>query len=231
MATPDEPGQRVHTGYRFVLESEAESAWMQWRPALPVGSSLLPPGSSRPDMQRISLTRSGGSRLWASKRIRHGWVLPVEGGLLGLADLLDPDCGHGQCVIAGQTVDALPVRRQGDLAWAGLSVAGARSWPADQIGPMSSPEHCLVLTGPSDPPIPIDAAKLQRDGHRWRIDLALGFDASAHGAAVLSRENGRLVGFLAVQEGSGQIVSVPIQAAATRSSTGCVITRRHASHH
>ncbi len=208
MATPSPPGQQVHCGSRFVLDSEPKDAWLDWRPPLPVGSALLPPGALLPDMQRISLACSGSARLWFSKRRRQGWVLPVDNGLLGLADLFGVDDKQSQCVIAGQPVDPVVIQLRGDLAWVKLSVTGTLPWPVDRMAVMSKAEHCLILTGSSDPPIPVDAINLQRSGDRWRINPAIGFEASSHGAAVLSRRTGGLVGFLVVEAGGGQIVPV-----------------------
>ena len=85
LATPERSGDGVSTGHRFTLHEKAETEWMEWRPALAVGGALLPSGAPKPQMVRAAL-RSTRFKIW--KRQKKGWLLNVEGGLIGPATLL-----------------------------------------------------------------------------------------------------------------------------------------------
>lgn len=165
MATPDHPAGTVSTGQRFVLYRKAEDEWLQWRPALAVGSDLLPVGAPRPDMQRITVQRRNGP-IWARQRQYKAWVLPTADGFVGPANLLQLEEGE-------------------------------------------EPEDCLIIADPTAPPMVVTAARLERSTSGWTIEQAVSFDESMHGAAVLSRRDGKLVGLLLVENGSGAIVALP----------------------
>ena len=48
--------------------------------------------------------------------------------------------------------------------------------------------------------MPLATSRLTRDGARWRLDSAVPIDPSWHGASVIAREDGKLVGIILVNE-------------------------------
>ncbi len=62
LATPEPPGELIHTGHRFELAVEPPSGWQDWSPRIAVGSSLLNSQVALPRLQRASLA-------WRVKRL------------------------------------------------------------------------------------------------------------------------------------------------------------------
>lgn len=208
LATP-EGGRPVRTGQQFPLRSQPDDAWLTWSTPLPVGTELLPEGATAPAMQRVSVTRREG--LLRIRRERSGWLLPTQDGLLGPADLLDSEA-YGEVEVAGRAVplEADAVREAGPLAILNEAMENAPPWPADRIRRLEEAEDCVVIADRAAGPRPLAAGHLQpaSDG-MWAVSAAVSFDADWHGAAVLSRDDGRLVGILLVQRDRRIIAPLP----------------------
>lgn len=212
LATPRDGGQPVRTGHRFACAPEPQKEWLEWDPAVPIGSALLPPGAPMPAPERARLAWREG-RVFRSNESRTGWVLPIEGGLIGPADLLKPAAdaraGTASLEVAGQSVPLTnPTWEQGGLAMLSSPVIG-RPWPKSALRRPEAPEDCLIVADSTAAPIPLAAARLTTRNDGWRIDEAMGFDASMHGACVLSRTDGALVGFLLVDRRAGRVALMP----------------------
>ncbi len=218
LATPTQPGPRASTGQRFPLASEPEKEWLEWRPALPIGSALLPPGARLPELLRLRLVWKQG-RLIARSRSREGWALCVEERLVAPADLLTPPDGAEQdsCFLEFLG-EQHPLTRPPDWAANGLA-ARSVDWE-ESVGPprepgfaLGEPVDCIATTDPSVAPVAISAFHLRNEGACWNVGQELAFDPSLHGAAVISRVDGKLIGLLLVEEGRGKIASIsePLQ--------------------
>ncbi|QNN22291.1 MCE family protein [Planctomycetales bacterium ZRK34] len=209
MATPNTPGRRVTTGHRFELARELDEAWQKWRPALAVGTELLPSGASRPDMLRATRRQNGGG-FFGGERRRNGWLLPVAGGVIGPADLL----AKGESTrleVAGQRFELTdePTVNLGGLTERAIMVPDARAWVSKHVRRMDEPEDCVIMTDPALRIVPLASSRMRAVGERWRIDPIVSFDAEMHGAAVLSRADGALVGLLLVENGAGIVAPLP----------------------
>ncbi|MEW6074434.1 MAG: MlaD family protein [Planctomycetota bacterium] len=210
-ATPTDPGPPAGNGQRFPLRLEPPEEVAEWRPSIAVGSELLPPGAARPVPVRASLTWREGL-VWRSRKGRVGWVLPVPGGFLGPADLLraPPDARRDSAAleIAGGSFPP-----GGALAWEEAGVGRLEAslgerlvpWRGEAGRPLAEPEECLVLADAGTPPLALSAARLVRDGDAWRVDGALAIDEDWHGACVVARRDGALLGFLLVAEDGPRI--------------------------
>lgn len=209
MATPDHPGQPVATGHRFNLSQKAEDEWTHWRPALPVGAELLPVGTPRPQMLRATRSVKSTGFFGSSDQTR-GWVLPTAGGLLGPADLLKP-ADSATLEVAGQqyALAADKVTVLGELAMAAVNVTDASAWPAQRMRRMNEAEDCIIVTDAAVRLIPLSASRFRRDGERWTIDPIVSFDPWLHGAAILSRKDGALVGLLMIDKRLGSVALLP----------------------
>lgn len=214
LATPRDGGQPVRTGHRFTCAPEPLKEWLEWDPAVPIGSALLPPGAPVPTPERARLAWREG-RVFRSTESRTGWVLPVEGGLIGPADLLKPAAdaraGTASLEVAGQSVPLVtPAWERGEVAMLPSPAIG-RPWPRSAMRRPDAPEDCLIVADGAAAPIPLAAARLSSRSGSWRIDEAIGFDASMHGACVLSRTDGALVGFLLVDRRAGRVALLPAE--------------------
>jgi hypothetical protein len=223
LATPAEHGPPVSTGYRFELGPEPEG-WLSWQPLVAIGSTMLPPGAVVPTPLRATIGWRQGW-LFRGQQSMQGWVLPTDRGLLGPADLLvpDPDARAGSVVLelAGKQVplDAAPTWTDGRLALIDLSVE-AEPWVLGPPAAASSestaeppaPEDCLVVGDHRATPVPLAASRLTEEQGNWLVDPAVALDATSHGACVVARSDGRLVGLLLV----GEEDAVPVVALLAR---------------
>lgn len=218
-ATPNDPGSPVNTGHRFDLAAKADDEWLEWRPALAVGSDLLPAGSPRPDMLRVTVNRRTGT-IFRSTRQLKGWALPTSDGLIGPADLLQPSEQSNQLEVAGQAFDLTQAGPESPkvrvlppdnvLALLQAAIKDARPWPTDRIRAMAEPEDCLIIADPIAPPISLPSTRLRRRGNGWDVDPSVSFDEPLHGASVIAQSDGKLIGLLLVERGTGSIAPLPV---------------------
>ena len=203
---PDEAGAEVQTGHRFPLDAEPEASWLEWEPNVPIGSSLLPPGSTLPRLLRATIGWKQGF-IVKGTRTRRGWVLQTERGLLGPADLLAPQLGRTadretiEIEVAGKSLplEGEPAWTAGGLARLDATVSD-RPWPERLVRAASEPEDCIAVADPGAAPIPLAASRLVPASGGWLVDAAVSIDALWHGAGVVSRADGRLVGILLVDD-------------------------------
>ena len=151
-------------------------------------------------------------------RSRHGWVLQTEHGLLGPLDLLRPELGRTAdrdslaLEVAGVTVvlEAEPAPVGAGLGRLDLVVAGT-VWPDHRVRMPAAPEDAVVIGDPTAPPFPLAASRflVDDDPWRWRVDPALPLDESWHGACVLARSDGRLIGVFLCEDDDLWIALVP----------------------
>jgi len=211
LATPDEPGEAVLNGHRFTLEEEAEEDWLAWRPALPVGNALLPPGTPTPKPLHAKLTWTEKQLFLKNKKRRSAWVLAVEGGLLGPADLFAPSEeaeGQGHHLqIAGKLVPlAKPRWQEAGLAVLDSAVALGIPWPSDWIRKPEGIEDVLVVGDPAAAPLPLSSARFVEEDGAWKIERGMGLREEWNGAFAFSRADGYLVGVVLVDGSSAKIV-------------------------
>lgn len=213
LATPADAGDVVHTGHRFGLEAEPPEDWLQWEPLVVIGSSLLPPGAVMPAPMRAVIGWEEGGWI-KSERSRRGWVLQTRRGLLGPADLMQPaDEVHPESTVlevAGSTLPltAEPVWTDGRLALLGAQVTETH-WPEGLRRSTEQPEDCLAVADPAASPLPLAASRLTFEGGAWSIDPSISIDETWHGACVLTRSDGRLVGMILVDEDAARVALLP----------------------
>jgi hypothetical protein len=215
LATPPFAGEVVRTGHRFVLEPEAPDGWLSWQPLVAIGSSMLPPGSALPAPLRARTSwRVGGLMTLSRQRSREGWVLKVEQGLLGPLDMLASDERaeplSAQLETAGAVVplSAPPLWTQGGLAEIAADLPGS-AWPPRQTRRPEAPEDCLIVGDPTAAPLPVAAGRFSATDGVWTVDPAVPVDESWHGAAVVARADGCLVGLLIVNGGRARVELLP----------------------
>ena len=212
MATPEQPGAAVLTGHRFECLAEAQGRWLEWTPHLPL---RLDNRADLPVPVRASLQ---WERRFIIRRAsqRTGWVLPLEGGLIcGPANLLMPvpEVVSGQRLeIAGQKIeiDELNSRLVGN----GLALLKPDSalpprvplWPLTNISQAAAPVDCLIVTAGLDSSLSLHAHRLTVDETGdWTLNRSVPLSDELHGAAVVSRENGKLIGFLLITDDTARI--------------------------
>ena len=218
LATPTVPGPHVNTGHRFELLADAPEGWRAWQPALPIGSHMLPEDAPLPAPLRAELSwRADG--ILERQKSRQGWLLATDEGLLAPADLFFPDESvvEGSVVleVAGQKIAMEPPSRtqRGHLARVEVPLPVADPWPCARLRSSAEREDCLVVADASRP-MALAASRLTPTPDGWLVDGALALDEQWHGAAVVARVDGNLIGVLLFEKGEARIERLPADWAA-----------------
>jgi paraquat-inducible protein B len=231
MATPPQPGTKVSTGHRFECSVDADEEWLGWQARIPIGSHQITDGVPLPKPLRASLR-------WQEKRFgfrrdkqRSGWLLPVsDGWLIGPTDLLTPGAkaieGTTRLEAAGKTIEVASekVTRVGNLAiFQGKieSVTADATWPLERIGHPNEPVDCLIVTSGADSVISVSAQRLAinneftdkesstSDAVSWIVAPSVPLTADSHGASVVSRADGKVIGQLVVDQNGSRVSLMP----------------------
>ncbi len=213
LATPPNAGESVRTGHRFVMDATPPKDWLSWQPMAVIGSSMLPPGAPLPTPLRARIGWRQG--FWISRaKSRQGWVLQTPNGLLGPADLLRPDEDADPETIVLEVAGTV-VQLASEPSWQHEGLALVQShvvrtdWPAQRHRSPSAPEDCVAVGDPTATPLPLAAARLAAQGGSWTIDPAVSVDESWHGAVVVARADGFVVGILLVDDGHASVALIP----------------------
>jgi len=220
-ATPDQPGDRVHTGHRFRLYPEPEDEWLAWRPALPVGAEPLPPDAPRPRLLRATLHHSSG--FFRRQATRTGWLLPVPAGFLAPAELLNDEDPEAALETLGRRIPlaSAELTPLGPLVLLrhDLGDAAPAPFPLDRVRRPSSPEPCIVLTGSGEPHLALSPGRLTPIAEGFRIAPGLSIDRALRGAAVVAREDGALIGVLSFEDDEPRVTMLPSDQALRRETS------------
>jgi paraquat-inducible protein B len=219
-ATPNAVGGPAATGARFELLSEAPENALAWRPNLPLGSLSLPSGAALPRPRRTALAWKEGALIAFS--------------LIGPRDLLsapdDARAGSARLEVDGQELAVMPREetntkaekkaadtrdRLGGLLRLPLP-ADPTGWPAERERMAEAPEDLLVCGDAASGTLAIEAARLKPlEGARlWQVDAELAFDEGWHGAPVISRADGKLLGCLLAHRDGARIALLEAPASA-----------------
>ncbi|MDG1983007.1 MAG: MlaD family protein [Planctomycetota bacterium] len=232
VATPPEAGAAAPGGSRFQLHEDPDPEWEAWSTPLPVGDDLLPGGARAGEAYGAVLQWREG-RFLKSTRSREGWFCATGLGLLGPADLLalpvDAAPESSVLEVAGRRLGLSEIAGQGmlmehvpGLCWISAEAFGG-NWglmASKGVGPqrrMKAAEDVLVFGAPGSAPLAISAARLQpaSDG---AMEVVGGppVPSGWHGAQVLSRADGALLGLLLAPGGRAVPRVVPTLAAVDR---------------
>ena len=75
------------------------------------------------------------------------------------------------------------------------------AWPAGRVRSMQAPEDVLILADPAEEPSAVSASRLERDDEgRLRLSEVPEDTAGLHGALVVARTDGAVLGFLLVRD-------------------------------
>ena len=86
---------------------------------------------------------------------------------------------------------------------------GDRTWPAAAFRRADEPEDVLAVADPTATPIPFSASRLRAEAGAWALDAAVSVDETWHGAVVMSRQDGKILGLLLVGDDGARIALWP----------------------
>ncbi len=203
-ATPEPPGAQVHTGQRFNYERSPQDDWLTWQPRIAPLDSSGATAAVLPTMHRGVVRWEERSFGFRKARERSAWLLRLDDGhWLGPADVMEPSespLGPILLEIAGaqHTVKADQLQRLGDLARIAIPIKSGDlgKWSIKQTRAASEPEDAILVADPQNEPQPLAASSIRiTDGH-WLVRSTAGLGPAWHGAAVIARKDGRLIGVL-----------------------------------
>lgn len=210
-ATPDKGGKAATANARFTLYGEPKEEWLEWRPALAIGTAAQTGDSA---LLPIRGKLSWEEGMFNRNKDRKGWMLLLEAGLLGPADLLGKPEDAGDEVeldVLGETISIERDLADHELAVLALTAAPAGAplpWPKSRLRGATVPEDCIATGDPEKAPTALAASHLSGDTMPWIVkDLEVG--ESWHGAVVTSRATGDVVGILIVTEDEVRVAPLP----------------------
>lgn len=212
-ATPEPPGDKVVTGYRFGLAEKAEPEWLDWQPRIATGSWTAN-GEARIALPRVTrMAASWQTNLLGFTR-RHSaqaWCLPLDNGnaLLPYSLISAAQAANGpvNLEIAGSSreLDLAKIANRNGIASVPLpkDVKVVR-WPAEKIAdkPWNGKSALIVVNPELSDPLPLDASRASgsKDGS-IEINEAVPIHKSLEGSAVIDTEGGMLLGLLVNLDG------------------------------
>ena len=107
-------------------------------------------------------------------------------GLAGVRNCFDPD----------------PLWEERGLMLCPTELDGTEPWPSGAMRVPDEPEDCLLVRAGAAPRA-LARRRLEATATSWRVDAADAFDGAWHGAAVVARSDGALVGLLLVERERG----------------------------
>ena len=218
IAVPPSAGPESESGARFDLHNHPEKEWLDWEPS--VDNRLLAVPGELPRPQLATLTWKHDGLLRNPARRRTGWVLPVEGTLVGPRDLLAlPDGlidGSARLLLAGRSLELDDnVQAIGNHVARRASAADTRQGDADaaaaplQLRRITAPEDGFLITGGDQPPLLIAAARYEAGPDEgWAIEPSIPLDTSHHGGVIVATADGAVIGCLIVQDRQGRVYPV-----------------------
>ena len=205
-ATPDEPAAGVRSGHVFELHERYEDEWLEWRPQIPTGA-LSASGTPLPAPVRAILSWREGT-LWKSDEELLGNLLVLEQGVLGPRDLFQTPAQAREASASLQAagrefpLDPTPLWEASGLTLVAAACPDANVWPKRSVRVPTEPEDCLLVRGGAAPRA-LSSRRLEPTPTSWRVAASDSFDASWHGAAVIARSDGKLLGMLLVERDRG----------------------------
>lgn len=237
MATPPQSGSKISTGHRFECSVNAEEEWLNWQARIPIGSHQIADGVPLPKPLRASLRWQEKRFGFRRDKQRSGWILPLNNGrILGPANLLMSEekaiAGTTKLEAAGETIDISPVRVKGFRGLSFLpskfgSIDSEAEFPVQRLGHSDPPVDCLIVTSGSESVLSVTSSRFRVEKadpakgesvdaaatERWIVDPAVPLTSDFHGAVVVSRADGKVVGVLLVDETGSYVSILPEQTA------------------
>ncbi len=209
-ATPDQPGQRVVTGYRFSLAAKADREWLGWQPRIAIGQSRVGELRKLPKPTRVAAAWQASWLGLYRRRSEQTWGLMLDdGSLLVPAKFVKAAAAAGDQVtieIAGSSFpfEAQKFETKGELAKVALpaTIEGDR-WSADDVNSNWSNKSVLLVINPElSEPLPVDASRItKQDASGLSLATAISISPTLAGSAVIDSESGEVLGLLSEVNG------------------------------
>lgn len=219
-ATPDPPGEKVVTGYRFGLAEKPDPDWLEWQPRIATGpaSSGAHERGPMPRVMRVAATWQSSFLGIPRRQSVQGWCLPLDNGKVCVPYSLIKGAlqakGPASLEIAGTstTFDPSEVVDAAGVALVPLPAqVKVQRWPVAKIAdqPWNGRTDLLIVNPELNEPLPLDAARGSGtpDG-RIEINAAVPIYKSLEGSAVIEAASGRVLGLLVDLDSGWNVVGI-----------------------
>jgi paraquat-inducible protein B len=209
-ATPDQPGARVVTGYRFTLAEEPAREWLRWQPRIAVGHSGGVDRQELPKPIRVAATWKASWLGLYRRQSAQTWGLALDDGtLLVPTNFVRAAAATKESVtieVAGNSFAfiAEEVTTENELSKLSLPDSiEVEKWPVGQFNKQWNAKSVLLIMNPElSEPIAIDASRISNhDSSGLSIVTSIAINETLAGSAVTEAESGQLVGLLTKVKG------------------------------
>lgn len=207
-ATPNAPGEKVATGYRFGVADKADADWLSWQPRIATGlwNGTADSGLELPKVVRVAASWQTTFLGFKRRQSLQTWCLPLDDGTaLVPAGFMKAAADAKTTVnmeVAGSSQEIDPAKYQTSKAVNQLPLPGELRldrWPrAKQATKDWSGRTALLIINPEmSEPMPLDASRAAPvAGGVIEINAAVPMHKSLEGSAVIDTDSGELLGLL-----------------------------------
>lgn len=206
-ATPDSPGEKVFTGYRFGLADKPEPEWLKWQPRLAAG-----PWSMRSENATVPPRVLRAAATWqtrflgiARRNSAESWCLPLSSGQMCVPhSLIKASLAAKTRVsleLAGISIEIDPSKiteRNGLSIVALPREIQVPRWPInEQLHSWNGKTTLLVFNPELGEPMPLDSARAAgTSAGLIEVNQSVPIHKSMEGSAVIDTATGELLGLL-----------------------------------
>jgi paraquat-inducible protein B len=209
-ATPDQPGTRVATGYRFPLVEKPNREWITWQPQIALGNRIGNEPHSLPKPLRVAATWKASWLGLYRRQSEQTWGIALSDGTLQLPATFTRAANRAEKVnieLAGSSFPfiASEVVVRGALASLKLPTPmELERWPVDQLEYHWDGKSNLLIINPElSEPMALDPSRFVKkldDG--FTIAPAISISEALAGSPVIDSKTGYIVGLLTRMDGS-----------------------------
>lgn len=209
-ATPDQPGERVVTGYRFTLAPEPNREWLGWQPRIAVGHSGTGDRRDLPKPVRVAATWKASWLGLYRRQSAQTWGLALDNGqLLVPTSFVQAAAAANENVtieVAGGSFAfaAKDVVTENQLSKLSVPVGlELEKWPVAQFNKQWNSSSVLLIVNPElNESIAIDSSRIaKQDAIGLSIVSSIAIADTLAGSAVTDADTGQLIGLLTKVKG------------------------------
>lgn len=208
MATPNTPGEKVVTGYRFGVAEKPDDEWLTWQPRIATGqwSGAAAGAVELPRVVRVAATWHTTLLGFKRKQSLQTWCLPLDDGTALVPASFMKSAADAKTLvnieIAGSSREMDPAKVASTKAVNHLPLPmelRLNRWPIAKVAEKTwNGRTALVIVNPElSEPLPLDASRAAPvAGGLIEINAAVPLHKSLEGSAVIDTATGELLGLL-----------------------------------
>ncbi len=205
-ATPPEPGERVVTGHRFMLEAQPQPEWLEWQPRIAVGSfGRSSTGLEPPTPVRVVASWQASWLGLYRRRTVQTWGLALDNGTLHIpATFLQKAREADSAVtieVAGTSLSYEPGKAAIQSATGAINLPDSvvvDRWSRNNVvSELAASTTLLVINPELSEPLAIDHTRVSKS-EVGNLSIAPGVSIAPtlEGSPVVDAATGKLIGML-----------------------------------